>query len=360
MLVAVLGSCTPFSFWGFSVVNHIVQVVLGDHRHVHCNSMAELMEGVAGGRDQHVVITTDFPDSDVAELLRKHAVPTIAFIDRPAEATAFAMTNAGFTMPQAVTLLSYRFCAVHNVLRSGEVLFFDGQSYEGVVQDVVRSIYDFLPKAKPHQTFEQNAQLLMPNNEGLCTVLSQLRLGTNNAKTPDECLADLPDEQRITTKAWCEGFEPIFVRQELQTVRLPSDIMSFSPIGGDETGHFQLTGPRRCLMWGPYVHLPEGRWLAKCQLEVAHNPSGARIAVDVLAGDKQVALVQATLPIQGVFASEIAFDVERFNWRIELRLHLLEGMIEGELVVRNTEFVRVADLTLSTTTRPSLIGQLTA
>jgi hypothetical protein len=92
----------------------------------------------------------------------------------------------------------------------------------------------------------------------------------------------------------------------------------------------EVVGPARVFYYGPYFHLPRGRWRADVQLIVSGNMHDKRLAVDVVAGIElarhefkpaQGGLLQASLP----------FVIERVEERLEVRTWLLEGAIEGYL-----------------------------
>jgi hypothetical protein len=92
----------------------------------------------------------------------------------------------------------------------------------------------------------------------------------------------------------------------------------------------EVVGPARILYYGPYFYLPRGRWRADIQLIVSGNMHDKKLAVDVYAG---VALARhAFKPAQGgLLQASLIFVVERAEDRIEVRVELLEGAIEGYL-----------------------------
>jgi hypothetical protein len=92
----------------------------------------------------------------------------------------------------------------------------------------------------------------------------------------------------------------------------------------------EVAGPSRVLYYGPYFSLPRGRWRADVQLIVSGNMHDKLLAVDIFSGIElarhefkpaQGGLLQASLP----------FAVRSMEERIEVRVQLLEGAIEGHL-----------------------------
>ena len=88
--------------------------------------------------------------------------------------------------------------------------------------------------------------------------------------------------------------------------------------------------PRGSCTYGPYLYLPRGRWRADVQLIVSGNMHDKGLAVDVYA-DVMLAR-HAFKPAQGgLLQASLPFAVERSQQRIEVRVELLEGAIEGYL-----------------------------
>ncbi len=84
------------------------------------------------------------------------------------------------------------------------------------------------------------------------------------------------------------------------------------------------------LYYGPYFHLPLGRWRADVQIIVSGNLHDKKLAVDVFCG-VVLARHQFTPAQGGLLQASLPFIVERAEDRIEVRVELLEGAIEGYL-----------------------------
>src|ERR1700710_1521089 len=81
-----------------------------------------------------------------------------------------------------------------------------------------------------------------------------------------------------------------------------------------------LLGPARLLIWGPYLHLPKGRWRASMEFEVVGNLSPNQVIADVLVGGEFAGIGTFDLPERGVFAWSLAFVVADVEKAIEVRL----------------------------------------
>ena len=101
------------------------------------------------------------------------------------------------------------------------------------------------------------------------------------------------------------------------------------------------TGRARCLIYGPYLHLPTGRWNAKFFFDVDEDCHGQIFTVEVHAAEL---LGKLRVCPQGTGSFEAAVPVEVTNPRapIEIRIMMDSGAIEGRLSAWSVEWLRAA------------------
>ena len=91
-------------------------------------------------------------------------------------------------------------------------------------------------------------------------------------------------------------------RHIMHEVEWPREIFFSGDDGGQfVAGHQELTGPARFFIYGPYMHLPAGNWVALIEIEVSENYSGNRLQADVVSGEI-LGAITADLPGNGVFS----------------------------------------------------------
>jgi len=96
------------------------------------------------------------------------------------------------------------------------------------------------------------------------------------------------------------------------------------------TGAIDLTGVPRCLTFGPYFHLPKGRWKISFMFHSSGNISSNTLGFEV-AVDHEIKVNQYfDVTASGKFAFECEFTVEDPYSSLEFRTYLLRGSIEGE------------------------------
>lgn len=127
------------------------------------------------------------------------------------------------------------------------------------------------------------------------------------------------------------GFDALLGKRPTSAFRWDGSLFLGADRGGERLGGpIDLTGRSRTLIYGPYLHVPAGRWSATSVFEVRSNRAGALVAMDVFNGT-ELAAARAELPDDGVFSATLSFTVDDPRKPIEVRLSLVTSAIEGEL-----------------------------
>jgi hypothetical protein len=91
-----------------------------------------------------------------------------------------------------------------------------------------------------------------------------------------------------------------------------------------------LAGPARCILYGPYLHLPSGQWKASMKVGLAGYDGGQSFMVEVVCRE---VIAKGRFRCDGVGLFEIQVDFVHLSPHvpIELRLFLDAGAIYGSL-----------------------------
>jgi hypothetical protein len=99
----------------------------------------------------------------------------------------------------------------------------------------------------------------------------------------------------------------------------------------------ELAGPARVLYYGPYFHLPRGRWRVDVQFFFSSEARNAPLAVEVTDSDT-LARVSMRPTRGGVFQASFPLAVTQPEKQIEVRVWLMRGAIEGQVGLRQVVF----------------------
>jgi hypothetical protein len=112
---------------------------------------------------------------------------------------------------------------------------------------------------------------------------------------------------------------------------------------GDRPGEpaprvLDLTGPSRVLAYGPYFHLPPGRWTARAMVAFSPECRGAPFSFE-LHGSAEFGRCNFGVDHPGVFIVTWKVTVPSAREALEIRLVSQRGAIEGTLGIDHVEFV---------------------
>jgi hypothetical protein len=91
-----------------------------------------------------------------------------------------------------------------------------------------------------------------------------------------------------------------------------------------------LTGPARCLLFGPYLCLPRGLWVVNFIVGFSDDALGMPFRIEVCGGSAILGAAIIKPIASGIFTAAISFSVS-LNEPIEIRLFSMEGAIEGRV-----------------------------
>ena len=105
--VVVLGVSTPFAYWGFHLVRHVITAITDRTLHLHVSTLEQLREGFGTRDGGSVVVTSDLPDADLAAFVCESGLPLIVFSDKPEAMLDWTMQSRGLD-PAAAARFSSR------------------------------------------------------------------------------------------------------------------------------------------------------------------------------------------------------------------------------------------------------------
>lgn len=312
--------CPPsrVSAWAIPALLRLAEVCYGQSEYFLLSTLQDLRDEWCGPHSGHVVVFTDNPDRALADALLENRGPVIALLEDPIGVVKHLMASHALDPVSAARLTTTTFATLESIANSASRL---------------------------------------------------LRITAAECVDPDNFLTEvcnfidvnLSEEQRN----WIVSYVGVYYEDDhyysnidlfiptevtdavgpLRSILLGASVSEFiwSPslfLGVDNLGDpsnlpvessIDLLGPARILLYGPYFHLPKGKWDANVVFSVADNISGNRLFVELMSGMDLLVGKRATLPEQGRFQIILSFEVEEPRDPIQLRMSTLEGAIEGVL-----------------------------
>jgi hypothetical protein len=139
------------------------------------------------------------------------------------------------------------------------------------------------------------------------------------------------EEERLVTQV-CGGILKL-IRGEAEGVSVSWPV-SFFFDGGTLTSParpvIDVTGPARCIFYGPYLHLPIGQWEGQVTLGFSEDISDNYLRVEVFTDAPQIEYI-SKVNQPGVFEMPIAFEVKDPRKPLQLRVFMDRGEISGKI-----------------------------
>jgi len=328
-LVAALATNTAYGYFGFALVARALDVLHGAHRHIHTLAPPDL--GTTG--ELPVLITTDRPESALSHWLVASGAPILAFFDAPENLVAHALFCDGETFAASLRRAAHGVACLSGCAQASALRVFEPGWRRAEVRELAAGVLDALGASSAHAD-EVTARVLA--GEGLsarATVAEVLR-----RRHGGEALAQraqrFSDAERALLRDFAAQYGPLLTGGAT-ALDWPRALFVADP-GEAGDRDVEMIGPPRHLVWGPYLHLPLGRWRADVQFEVEGNISGNVIEADVseLTTRSQLARCVARLPERGLFGLTLDFDNPSPDAPLEIRVRLMESAIEGRFGLR--------------------------
>ena len=325
--VAVFGVSTPFAYWGFYLVREIVEAATGATLHLHVTNLQQLHARFEERGAGSIVVTSDFPDADLLDFLLPSPLPLVVFADSTGDFVDWTVHSRRMSVPNAVRFCCNITCVLTPAFLSPKALIISPTSPPAtIVAEIVAHLFPNADKGLAGGIYDAlvGAGRLSPEGP------ADWRL---SAETPKNELAPADPERAAETKSGLASYATIF------SGRLPSEIVwPVALFTCPDTEHWRepidLMGPARIIMYGPYLHLPAGKWIARVEFEIDEAISGVEAATDVFISEVLVEKV-FVMPTKGIFAYELAFAVNDPRHAVEIRLLTKRSAIEGLLLVRS-------------------------
>jgi len=325
--VAVFGVSTPFAYWGFHVVRHVVEAVAGSTLHLHIMSLEQLREGFARRDGGSVVVTSDFPDAELARFVSASGLPMIAFSDDPGDTLDWMMKSRQLSALDAARFSTRLFSTLALPFTTDRTLLITparDETPERIVAAIIAHLFPGRGEWLASRTFEYLVESGAVARE---KTVDRSDYRSADAEPPTPTLEDakraVGSYGELMDGRWPQEIDwplEFFTRLDNRTSRDPIDLM----------------GPARVLFYGPYLNLPVGDWIARVEFEIDGALSGVEALADVRVNEA-VTEKSFEMPAKGIFAYELSFHVADPHQPVEIRLFTKKSAIEGVFLPRSVK-----------------------
>ena len=321
--IAVGGLPSPESIFTIHCLADIARRLWGDVKVLPLNTGEDGKWLTEATSRESALPFFDTPDTHARELLLATRAPIVVVTGDFAETARFCMVARNLDTLQAARFVSQSFSCLEPLQREDNVRWITVDKAANLPEwiDQVAGWLGLQPSA-----WESDRQQMLADYAAWPTV-----------EVAIHALVQFADRASAAWERLPTAIQPLFETLgmsyrsgSIDTVFWPADCIL-------EPGHpavpvsdaIPLTGPARMLTFGPFMHLPPGRWSARYQFGLDDHPAGNAIEFDVVNGDKVLASRSVQVYRPGKFGLDCEFELEESRLPVENRAILKEGSIGG-------------------------------
>jgi hypothetical protein len=322
--------------WGFAALHALAREALGDYEIMGVDTVEDMRTYVENRTKPHAVIISQFPEARLSEVILRVNLPALVFLEKPMDAVSYLARSTGQRDMSGVRAVSASLACLEPFTASPSALVMR-RSHAGPDSDI-----DWLVERMAHHL---GAHLTAAQ---MASVMQHIGMGPQLPAPPKlEAAAAALVSGYIPPQGDGADLEP-FVREATEKVLFPLDHPPQSTLSGpsavwpyyvffsgerpgesfDEV--IELTGAARCLLYGPYLHIPCGEWNATLSFDIERDSYGQVFTAEIHSTELLGALRFSPRGV-GSFQATISVTITDPKPPVEIRLMMDSGAIEGRL-----------------------------
>jgi hypothetical protein len=271
---------------------------------------------------------SDCPDASVAQILVQSGMPIFAFVDAPTVVVGDIVARRREPWRACLATASLSLCALRPVLVSASTL-------------MVTAAHGAVPMVAMVEWAGQ--MLRVPLDEsGVSRICSDLmRDEAPFATFADFCELSKVDVEvgaRPDSSDFCIDAALAFIGDFTEIIWHSELFLLGDAPGESANAKIDLTGTPRVIIYGPYLCLPKGTWLAQFHVSIADNLVGVVMRVEFVFANQIAASGTVDLQGNGGFTCELPVDVVSSVSPIEVRFVLSQAALSGVFELHRISF----------------------
>jgi len=310
MFHTLLGLPSQFTNWCADALEQCLRSTGEEVLVVRASTLEDLQPVITQApANSKVLLISDAPSPELITVIERSGGPvSISLVPPPVSAAHIHAQE----VPQleATQLVAVRCCLLHELICNPAVQVLSDPSSLGG-HDVVLAL------AQYHGISLSNDVFYAVGNE----LLASNQTALNGAGLESAFAVSL------------SSFQPLLERKAVSRLDWPAELFTCDRTpAGPASGRLGMMGPGRVFIWGPYQHIPEGKWRVEADFSVYDNFSGNILKIDVFQnGTSDPVRVEGkwSPPPKGRFQANMQFEAGDITTPTEIRFWMLEGVIEG-------------------------------
>jgi hypothetical protein len=335
MLVSVFGDPSQNSMFGLRAIQALTEAACGSFNLVCVGTAEDLSAAFRQASKKHIVFFADCLDNHISSLYLESGAPLVIFINDPYAIASSLQLSRSLDPITSVRVTSQSLSCLHDLaLAPRAYVVYDQFSIANIDKHVTRfgseygiRIDDGITKIIRNILIREieNENKFVRENTQINLTKSHLDLGNDKGSELFTCL---------------EGFRALRSRRPVDSMSWPREV--FMDAGGQGAllqEPLDLTGAARLILYGPYLHLPKGDWIATPLFAVSQNLSGNVLKIDIYC-DGVIGEWKCQMPSNGIYSFDLSFKISEPRHPVQIRFYITQGAIEGTFDLKHVKLRR--------------------
>ncbi len=339
MFFAVFGVPTSATHRALKVLMQLVGTTGAGYNLFGARTVHEFAAAWGRREKRKVVFFHESPTGEITSFFGQSELPVLLILDDPLSVQWSLCSERSLEPLNAMRTASVCFSALEPLLDAQRLLIIDAGDRAGL------SFRAFIETIARHFDLE-------PTSERIELVLLGLKESGEVASdvcATDSWLVGIARREHGDGLSNCDDsfdtclspFRSLLDGRKVSHFTWPAEVFLSMDRGGQPaTGMVELAGPKRIVLYGPYLGLPRAVWDAHIQFEVSGNKTGCVMQANVISGGF-LAQGRFELPERGRHECNIIFDICEPSWPVEIHFTLDHGVIDGMFGVLRVDIERV-------------------
>lgn len=334
-LQIALGIPGLMSTWGIHALKVIADEAFDDYNYAPVETLDDMRNAWTSRSSQNVILSSLYPDAALCAFLCRSKTPYIIFSESALDSIAHLIHQFAKQDIALVRSLSASIACVSQMRPHPFLVHLDRSKIGNVrihriIAQLCRQLGVSLTPAGMVRCLEQLGMDSTDSTKetGHIPTLeeSAARISPHDVHQPEKVEGLLKIVQHAI-----EPFDGKILKGQVASLTWPQESFLLADKGGEPaTGEIDLVGQARCLVYGPYFHLPAGEWNVRFFLDIDQNIYGQIFTIEIYSEDV-LGKIRVRPSGTGSFTAETAFRIERPKAPIEIRLFTETGSIEGSI-----------------------------
>ncbi len=324
----VVGPPSVMSSWAFKLVRAAAECAQSEIRLVDRND--EIGEVPAARHRLRMLCLAQYPSPSLTAIIRGGRIPTIACLDDAIDAVRYLQESVGCTFLEALRAQTAAATVCGAFFDNSSVLLVDrrdNRTIDRIAEQILDHLGLGMTSTAKRALIEQFLAEPGAKAWSLERALARQVAGYLAPGKPSTISA----KEAVVIEQVLTPMMRMSVRRDIGPICWPSPVFLFgdrpnepAPLVAD------VTGAARIIFYGPYFHLPAGRWRAQVVLGFSHDIFGTPFSIEVH-GSTLVAKAIVKPEGECVFRASFSMIHTRPQDPVELRVRSEEGAIEGRI-----------------------------